>query len=104
MALNNEIVSKLVTINEIFRIEKVKGGIRFTISTNSTKQIKISCSMYFKTVDKASSKEVQAYEGLINVGDNIILLNIVNATSETDMNNLLDLFDSILVYTYKSKE
>jgi len=104
MALNNEIVSKLVAINEIFRIEKVKGGIRFTISTNSTKQTKISCSMYFKTVDKASSKEVQAYEGLINVGDNIILLNIVNATSETDMNNLLDLFDSILVYTYKSKE
>lgn len=80
-ALNNPIVSQIMTISEIFKIEKIKGGIRFYLLNN------IICNAYLTIIDSPTSEEVENFKGIINVGDYIIRVNI-NATRGKDKSNL----------------
>jgi hypothetical protein len=62
-ALHNNIVSSVMTINESFKIEKIKGGIRFLLFNS------ISCSAYIKTITKPTDEEVETFQGKVDVGE-----------------------------------
>jgi hypothetical protein len=97
-ALNDNIVTSVMTINESFKIEKIKGGIRFLLFNS------ISCSAYIKRITKPTDEEVETFQGQIDVGDNIIRIDIRKAKSEVFLKHSLQTLQQCLVYMYKNKE
>lgn len=97
-ALNDPIVSSIVSINEIYKIEKIKGGIRFQLFNA------ISCNLYFKTLDKPMNEEVEMFKGKLNVGDSIIRINISKAKSESHLNQSLDILIRSFLYMIEHQD
>jgi hypothetical protein len=97
-ALNNNIVSSVMTINESFKIEKIKGGIRFLLFNS------ISCSAYIKTITKPTDEEVETFQGKVDVGDNIIRIDIKKAKSEIFLKHSLQTLQECLVYMFINKQ
>ena len=97
-ALNDEIVSNIITINEIFKIKKIKGGIRFVLMGS------IVCNAYIKTVLKSTDEEIETFEGNVDVGDRIIRVEIKKAKSEVFLKHALKTLQECLVYMIKNKD
>jgi len=97
-AINNSLVSSIMTINESFKIEKIKGGIRFLLFNS------ISCSAYIKTILKPTEEEVETFQGKVDVGDNIIRIDIKKAKSEIFLKHSLETLQQCLVYMFMNKE
>jgi hypothetical protein len=87
-----------MTINESFKIEKIKGGIRFLLFNT------ISCSAYIKRIIKPTEEEVETFQGQVDVGDNIIRIDIKKAKSEVFLKHSLQTLQQFLVYMYKNKQ
>lgn len=97
-SLNDEIVSNIITINEIFKIKKIKGGIRFILMGS------VVCNAYIKTVLKSSDEEIETFEGNVDVGDKIIRVEIKKAKSEIFLKHALKTLQECLVYMVKNKD
>jgi hypothetical protein len=97
-ALNDDIVSSMITINESFKIEKIKGGIRFLLFNT------ISCSMIMKTIEKPSEEEIETFQGKLDVGDQIIRIDIRKAKSKIFLSHSIKTFIQSLIYMIKNKD
>jgi hypothetical protein len=101
-ALNDDIVSQIMTIREIFKIEKIKGGIRFNLFQT------VSCTAYLKILDQPSNQEIELFPNALGVGDYIIRIQ-VNSTkgkdrSESKIKSSLDQLARGFVYMNETKE
>jgi hypothetical protein len=97
-SLNDEIVSNIITINEIFKIKKIKGGIRFILMGS------VVCNAYIKTILRSSDEEIETFEGNVDVGDKIIRVEIKKAKSEIFLKHALKTLQECFVYMIKNKD
>ena len=101
-ALNDPIVSQIMIISEIFKIEKIKGGIRFYLLNN------IICNAYLTIIESPTSEEVKNFRGSINIGDYVIRININAMKGKDKSNNKIDTgikrLSQCLMYMFDMKD
>jgi hypothetical protein len=94
---NHPYMRGIIVFDEKYKIEKERGGTRFFITLNNLETY-TKCSLYFKKIDKPYEKEVEAYPDIVNVGDKIILINILYGESEFQVNKAIKLLNSCITY------
>ena len=87
----------IIIFDEKYKIEKERGATRFFITLNNLETY-TKFSIYFKKIDKPYEREVEAYPDIVNVGDKILLINILYGESVFQVNKVVKLLNSCFTY------
>ncbi len=95
--LNDSKVNKVVFIDEKYKIQKERGGIRFYVSENNL-ETSIKCSLVKKSITKSTDLEAVAFPQLVRVKDIITVIQITKGSSMAETLKLIELFENLLYY------
>jgi hypothetical protein len=101
--LNDPDINNFLIIDEAFKIQKERGGIKFFVSTNNL-ETSIKCSLVRKTIIRSSEDEVVAFPGIINVKDEIIIINILKGSSMLETLRLVDILIKSFEYIKETEK
>jgi hypothetical protein len=101
--LNDPKVNNIIFIDEKYKIQKERGGIRFYVSENNL-ETSIKCSLVKKIVLKSTDIEAVAFPDIIRVKDFITVISITKGTSMSETLKLIGLFENLLMYIETRKK
>jgi hypothetical protein len=101
--LNDSYVNNLIFIDEKYKIQKERGGIRFYVSENNL-ETSIKCSLIKKVITKSTDIEYIAFPSVINVKDFITVIQITKGSAMNETLKLVSLLEDLLYYIQSKKQ
>jgi hypothetical protein len=101
--LNDEKVNNIIFIDEKYKIQKERGGIRFYVSENNL-ETSIKCSLVKKVVLKSNEDEAVAFPNIVHARDFITVIQITKGSSMAETLKLISLFENLLMYIQSRKK
>ncbi len=101
--LNDPKVNNIIFIDEKYKIQKERGGIRFYVSENKL-ETSIKCSLVKKIVSKSTDIEAVAFPHIIRAKDFITVIQITKGSSMAETLKLVSLFENLLMYIETRKK
>jgi hypothetical protein len=95
--LNDEKVNNIIFIDEKYKIQKERGGIRFYVSENNL-ETSIKCSLVKKIVLKSNEDEAVAFPNIVHARDFITVIQITKGSSMAETLKLITLLENLLYY------
>jgi hypothetical protein len=95
--LNDEKVNNIIFIDEKYKIQKERGGIRFYVSENNL-ETSIKCSLVKKVVLKSNEDEAVAFPNIVHARDFITVIQITKGSSMAETLKLITLLENLLYY------
>jgi hypothetical protein len=96
---NEKCVSEMISIDEKYKIHKIRGGLKFSIHLNRLDNSNVlKCIMKQKLIEKNTDIEVKLFPQFVKVGSNITVLQISGSIN----NHLLQYYKTMLLqfFTY----
>ncbi len=100
--LNDSYVNNLIFIDEKYKIQKERGGIRFYVSENNL-ETSIKCSLVKKIIMKSTDIEYIAFPKLINIRDFITVIQVTKGSAMNETLKLVSLLEDLLYYIQTRK-
>ena len=100
---NHPLIRKLIIIDEKYKIEKERGGIRFYMSTNNFQTL-TKFTLYYKKLNKISDPELELFPNELEYNDDIMLIKVNYATNKNDLDKMINYLSSIMVYILENKK
>jgi len=98
-ATNERIVSEMVTIDEKYKIHKIRGGLKFVVHLNRFNQKDtLRCILRSKVIEKSTDQEMKDFPGMFKVGQTILTINCSGALQPHLLEFYKKMLDSILYY------
>ena len=101
--LNDAKVNNIIFIDEKYKIQKERGGIRFYVSENNL-ETSIKCSLIKKVITKSTDIEAVAFPRIVHVKDFITVIQITKGLSMAETLKLIGLFENLLYYIQSRKK
>lgn len=95
--LNDSKVNNIIFIDEKYKIQKERGGIRFYVSENNL-ETSIKCSLVKKVVLKSNEDEAVAFPNIVHARDFITVIQITKGSSMAETLKLITLLENLLYY------
>lgn len=95
--LNDEKVNNIIFIDEKYKIQKERGGIRFYVSENNL-ETSIKCSLVKKIILKSNENEAVAFPHIVHARDFITVIQITKGSNMAETLKLITLLENLLYY------
>ncbi len=94
---NNPAVSEIISIDEKYKIHKIRGGLKFSMNLNKLDtENTLKCIMKQKNIEKSTELEVKYFPQFVKVGSNVTVLQISGSINTT----LLHYYKNMLQYIF----
>ena len=102
-ATTHEFMSKVIIIDESYKIIKERGGIKFFATMNNLES-KIKASLVYKQIQKPTDDEIEAYPGLVQMKDRLMVFKISQAENKSELMKLINIITGAIVFMLQHTE
>ena len=96
-------LSQLLILEESYKILKERGGHRFLATINNL-ETSIKCSLVYKKILRPTEQEIEAFPNFVQVGDNILLVQISKAQNRAELMKLITIIIGAFSYIMNNQD
>ena len=100
---NNDAVSEIISIDEKYKIHKIRGGLKFSMNLNKQDtENTLKCIMKQKNIEKSTEVEVKYFPHFVKVGSTVTVLQISGSINTKLLNYYKNMLQIIFNYIHST--
>lgn len=102
-ATNEKLVSEMVTIDEKYKIHKIRGGLKFVVHLNRMDQTNVlKCVLRTKIIERSNEPEIRDFPHLVKIGQSVLSIQCSGTLHPYLLQFYKYMLDSFFYYMYQT--